>query len=125
MTTYTLTVPKVGDWMNANDRLHHMAKANQTRGWREAAQTVALAARLPRIQTPVRIVATVQIADNRRREVSNLFPTFKACIDGFVAAGLFEDDSDAHVVGPDPRRGYDREPRIEFTITEITTEGES
>jgi Holliday junction resolvase RusA-like endonuclease len=69
----------------------------------------------------VRITATVHIADKRRREVSNLFPTFKACIDGFVDAGILADDSDAHVIGPDPRRGYDKTPRIVFELTEVAS----
>jgi len=51
--------------------------------------------------------------------VSNSFPTFKACIDGFVDAGVLADDSDLHVVGPDPRRGYDGPPRITFTLEEV------
>ena len=123
MTTYTITMPKIARYMSANDRLNRWAKAAQTKAWREAAFYAAHAEFW--IDSPleglVRITATVHIADKRRREVSNLFPTFKACIDGFVDAGLLEDDSDAHVIGPDPRRGFDKVPRIVFELTEATS----
>ena len=119
---YTITVLKVGKYMNANDRPNRWAKAAQTKAWREAAFIEAR--RIPFFYgTPmrplVRITATVHITDKRRREVSNLFPTFKACIDGFVDAGILVDDSDAHVIGPDPRRAYDGPPRITFLLEEV------
>jgi hypothetical protein len=38
---------------------------------------------------------------------------------GFVDAGVLADDSDAHVIGPDPRRGYDKVPRITFELEEV------
>jgi len=124
MTTYTITVPKIGKYMSANDRPNRWAKAAQTKTWREAAffairKQECIEGDAPRLGLDglVRITATVHITDKRRREVSNLFPTFKACIDGFVDAGVLADDSDAHVVGPDPRRGYDKVPRIVFTLT--------
>ena len=123
MTTYTITVPKIARYMNANDRPNRWAKAKATALWREAARIEAIrfnAAWSAGMLIPlVRITATVHIADKRRREVSNLFPTFKACIDGFVDAGILADDSDAHVVGPDPRRAYDGPPRITFTLEEV------
>lgn len=124
--TYTITVPKIARYMSANDRPTRWAKAAQTKAWREAAY---FAARMREsvwgdIQTfegIVRITATVHIKDKRRREVSNLFPTFKACIDGFVDAGILADDSDAHVIGPDPRRGYDAVPCIVFELKEVAS----
>lgn len=123
MSTYTITVPKIAKYMNANDRPNRWAKAAQTKVWRSAsfiAARMALHGPCDKPMRPlVRITATVHIADNRRREVSNYFPTFKACIDGFVDAGLLADDSDAHVIGPDPRRGYDIVPRIVFELTEV------
>jgi len=121
MTTYTITVPKIGKYMSANDRPNRWAKAAQTKMWREAAYFALKAEGFYKLNPPVRITATVHIADKRRREVSNLFPTFKACIDGFVDAGILADDSDAHVIGPDPRRGYDKTPRIVFELTEVAS----
>jgi Holliday junction resolvase RusA-like endonuclease len=119
MSTYTITVPKIAKYMNANDRPNRWRKADATKVWRDLAHMIALKADAPELHGLVRIVATVHIADKRRREVSNYFPTFKACIDGFVDAGVLADDSDAHVVGPDPRRGYDKVPRIVFTLEEV------
>ena len=125
MTTYVITVLKTGKYMSANDRMGWRAKAEQTKYWRDRACFDATLAwggweSMPRRFTGlVRITATVHIADKRRREVSNLFPTFKACIDGFVDAGVLADDSDAHVVGPDPRRAYDGPPRITFELEEV------
>ena len=37
MTTYTITVPKIAKYMNANDRPNKWAKAAQTRVWRAQA----------------------------------------------------------------------------------------
>jgi len=119
MSRYVITVVKIGAYMSANDRPNRWAKAAQTRVWRAQAHSAAINAHAPELHGLVRITATVHIADKRRREVSNLFPMFKACIDGFVDAGILADDSDAHVIGPDPRRGYDKVPRIVFTLEEV------
>jgi len=124
MTTYTITVrlPKGAKYMSANDRPNRWAKAAQTKAWRDTAFVAARAEHfIPRLTGLVRITATVHIADKRRREVSNYFPTFKACIDGFVDAGVLADDSDAHVIGPDPRRAYDGPPRITFELEEVAS----
>jgi len=121
MTTYTITVriPTGAKYMNANDRPNRWAKAAQTKVWRAQAFAAARHSGGDMLHGLVRITATVHIADKRRREVSNYFPTFKACVDGFVDAGVLADDSDAHVIGPDPRRGYDKTPRIVFELTEV------
>jgi len=119
VTTHVIVVPKIKDYMNANDRPHKAAKWRDTKEWRECAADIAGRSGIGSLAGPVRVVATVHIKDRRRREVSNLFPTFKACIDGFVDAGVLADDSDAHVIGPDPRRGYGAEPCIVFELIEI------
>jgi crossover junction endodeoxyribonuclease RusA len=127
MTTYTITVrlPKGAKYMSANDRPNRWAKAAQTKIWREAAYLAVCewgyTPLFMAMSHPVHITATVHIADKRRREVSNYFPTFKACIDGFVDAGVLADDSDAHVIGPDPRRAYDGPPRITFELEEVAS----
>jgi len=121
VTTYTITVPKIAKYMNANDRPNRWDRARAIALWREAGRIAAVTAssRMALPLHPVRIIATVHISDKRRREVSNYFPTFKAIVDGFVSAGILADDSDAHVIGPDPRRGYDKVPRIVFELTEV------
>jgi len=121
MTTISITIPKVGPYMSANDRPNRWAKAASTKEWRDLAHLMAIKADAPELHGLVRITATVHIADKRRREVSNYFPTFKAAIDGFVDAGVLADDSDLHVVGPDPRRGRTLPPRIVFELTEVAS----
>lgn len=58
---------------------------------------------------------TVHSTTNRRRDVGNLYPTVKACLDGIVSdAKVLPDDDDRHVVGPDIRPGAKAE---KFTLT--------
>jgi crossover junction endodeoxyribonuclease RusA len=123
VTTHVIVVDKIADYMNANDRPHKAVKWRQTREWRDHAEECARRSGVPPLTGVVRIVATVHINDRRRREVSNLFPTMKAAIDGFVSAGVLADDSDAHVIGPDPRRGYGSVPCIVFELIEIGESG--
>jgi len=108
--------------MTVSKLLAEWQRVEQVRLWRTAGWAAArLDDTVPR-DKPLgftRIIATVHIANNLRRDVSNYFPTFKACIDGFVDAGILDDDSDAHVIGPDPRRGYTIPPRIVFTLEEL------
>jgi len=40
-----------------------------------------------------------------RRDPANWYPSFKACVDGLVDAGVLNDDDHAHVIGPDMRIG--------------------
>lgn len=48
--------------------------------------------------------------DNTRREVANLQNTSKALVDGLVAAGVFKDDRDEILMGPDNRRTWPNGP---------------
>lgn len=119
MTTFTLEPPCA--YINANDRMHHHAKAKLTRGWRKLT-----AAMLTTSGEPVpaygraHITITYRFPTNHRREVSNLQPTSKAIVDGLVDAGLIPDDDDLHVVGPDNRREWPNGTRrVTVTIEEI------
>lgn len=101
MTTLKLKWP-MKEILTSNQRLHWAQRSTRTKALREAAmdQAVWFAGR------PIKrahIVVTVTWPDKRRRDVHNLMPTIKACVDGFVDAGLLPDDSDAHLVGPDLR----------------------
>lgn len=89
--------------LNANQRLHWAKRSRRTR----AIRTIALMAARGRAPFPeqVRIIAHLSFADNRRRDPDNWAPTTKACIDGFVDAGLLVDDDHKHVIGPDRRIG--------------------
>lgn len=116
MTPLVIVVPQRADWLNSNDRLHRMVKANRTAAWRGAA---AIAARgIAPIEGRVRIVATVRKAHGRRYDAGNYYPTAKACVDGLRDAGVLAEDDNAHVVGPDMRDGgKSASPSLTLTIT--------
>jgi len=108
-----LFVPKADDWLNSNQRLHRMVKANRVRSWREAAAG-AVPPAWEKFEYPVRIVAEVWKDRRGRYDPNNLNTTTKACVDGFVDAGLLVDDDWQHVIGPDHRHGGVGEPGIIF-----------
>lgn len=119
-----LVVPDPGcGLLNANQRLHWSTKAKRTRGWRNATTWHAIARSLPRGLDRVHIVAVVRWPDKRRRDVHNVMPTIKACIDGLVDYGLIPDDNDKHLIGPDLRVGpvlpRGERLRVELTIERI------
>lgn len=77
-------------------------KIRRTKHWRELALVKARGLRLALSRGRVEIV--YRYPDRTRREVSNLQPTSKAIVDGLVDAGIFPDDKDGVLVGPDNRR---------------------
>lgn len=105
----TVDVPR-GLLLNANQRLHWRQKAERSKALREAAAWNAKTAPVwPFGIQPFAVKArcTVRVfwPDRRRRDVHNIMPTIKACIDGFVDSGMLTDDSDKYLVGPDLRVG--------------------
>ena len=102
--TLTLTFAAPCPPLNSNDRLNRYLQASRVKQWRVRAHVAAIQAGKPSLQR-AHVVATFSFADNRRRDVGNFYPTVKACIDGFVDAGVLDDDSDKYVIGPDMRRG--------------------
>lgn len=90
--------------LSANGRYHHMQRHRLSRVLRAAAQHKTRAARVPRLLR-ARIVALYHPPDRRRRDVHNLLPAAKCCVDGLVDAGVLPDDNDDHLIGPDMRRG--------------------
>jgi crossover junction endodeoxyribonuclease RusA len=120
MTSIEFAVP-TGRILNANQRLHWSKRAAMTKLLRVEASLHAHG--LAPMQR-AHLTVAVGWPDKRRRDVSNIAPTFKACIDGFVSdAGLLPDDSDTYLVGPDLRpyvagvKGY---VVLTFTFEEIT-----
>lgn len=111
--TLSLFVPKADEWINSNQRLHRMVKANRVKAWRGAAAE-AVPPGWPVFDQPVRIVAEVWKNRRGRYDPNNLNTTTKACVDGFVDAGLLKDDDWLHVIGPDHRHGGIGEPGIIF-----------
>ena len=91
-------VPAPTGWLNSNDRLHRQAEAKLVKAWREAAKTAA--PERPAYTEPVRIWCEIWKPRANRYDPGNLYPTAKACVDGFRDAGLLVDDDWRHVEGP-------------------------
>lgn len=104
LSELTLTIPAADEWINSNQRLHRMELARRTRAWRYAAYNKALPIDAM-FEGPVRIVATIHKTRAGKWDAGNLYPTAKAIVDGLVDAGLFIDDSNEYVTGPDMRAG--------------------
>jgi hypothetical protein len=117
MTALELFVPKPDEWINSNQRLHRMVKANRVKSWRSAAAR-AVEGWEP-FDSPVRIEAHIYKPRRGRYDPNNLATTTKACVDGFVDAGLLADDDWNHVIGPDHRHGGIGEPGIIFLFTKV------
>ena len=118
MTSIEFAVP-TGRILNANQRLHWAKRSAMTKLLRVEASLHAHG--LAPMQR-AHLTVAVGWPDKRRRDVHNVFSTIKACVDGFVDAGLLPDDSDAHLTGPDLRahvagvKGY---VVLTFTFEEI------
>lgn len=89
--------------LTANQRLYWAQRATTTRVIRyTTSQTV-------RNFPPCELVEVDLIwfvKDKRRRDVDNLLPTFKACCDGVVDAGIVKDDTPEFMVKNMPQIKY-------------------
>lgn len=106
--------------LSANDRRHWATRSKLTRHWRGVALVACKSAinrgDLCRMDS-AQIDVWFSFPTNQRRDVGNLYPTVKACVDGLVDAGLLPDDDDEHLEGPFLHRG-DRGPcSMRFVIT--------
>ncbi|WP_433252940.1 hypothetical protein ACQPYK_08705 [Streptosporangium sp. CA-135522] len=102
--TWTISLPAGTPLLNANQRLHHAPKAKLTAAIREEARKATEEARVPALRC-AHIFGIFCPPTKRRRDVGNLYPSFKAAIDGAVDAGMLPDDSDDYLLGPDMRIG--------------------
>lgn len=119
MTT-TLTITPPCDFINANQRLHHHAKAKLTKAWRQAACEAVVTGFNPDHYDRAHITVAIRFPTNHRRDVGNLYPTAKAIVDGLVDANLLADDDDTRVLGPDLRRHIPNgSPLVTVTITPL------
>ena len=100
-----LTIPAPAPFLNANHRHHWARKARDTKAWRTAAWAQARSERLAPRQSRAHVIVVFHRERRRHADVGNLAPTAKAIVDGLTDAGLWPDDSDAHLVGPDLRTG--------------------
>lgn len=112
---FVIALPTGMKLLNANHRPHHRVRHEVTKELRGAAIAAvrecpalmdALAAAKPGPLFQRAHIIGVYCPPNRgRRDPANLYPSFKAAVDGLVDAGLFEDDDHTRVVGPDMRLG--------------------
>ncbi len=101
---WTLTIPAPAKWLNANDRVDLRRQTPDRRAWRDAGRVYAMQAKLPKLDR-AHLLAELRFADERRRDVHNLYPSIKALVDGLIDYGLLPDDNHRHLVGPDLRYG--------------------
>ncbi|WP_258933218.1 hypothetical protein [Nesterenkonia pannonica] len=115
--TQTLYIPKLYEWMNANQmrKWHWSKRSKLNRLWRHDAHRIARSEQLRPLQR-AHILIEVHKTTNARYDPGNLHPTAKAIVDGLIDYGLLPDDDALHLDGPDIRPG-EKECRPGFTIT--------
>lgn len=109
-----LTIPLTdAQWkanhLSMNQRLSHHPRNDRTQYWRQHVRALAKNQRVGKVGR-ARVEVWFRFPVNQRREVANLQPTSKAIVDGLVDAGVFEDDRDELVIGPDNRRTWPNGP---------------
>lgn len=82
--------------LTLNQRSHWAVKARRTAQIVDEVIVRCRAAKLPAL-TYATVTLHYSPPDNRRRDVDNLVPTSKACLDGIVRAGALTDDSPEYV----------------------------
>lgn len=98
---FTLEIPKLADWLNANVKRHWAANGKLVKAWRHGAHIYARQAKLPKGLDRVRVDVYVWKSSKRAYDPANLHPTVKACVDGIVSDyGLLPDDSSEYLAGP-------------------------
>ncbi|MEV5953759.1 hypothetical protein AB0M11_08270 [Streptomyces sp. NPDC051987] len=112
---FVIALPAGLKQINSNHRINRHDRARLTKKIRESAFEAvsecpalmdALAAAKPGpLFQRAHILGIVHPGSDRRADPANLYPSFKAAVDGLVDAGLFEDDDHTRVLGPDMRLG--------------------
>ncbi|MFF4552769.1 hypothetical protein [Streptomyces sp. NPDC001422] len=115
---YVIELPTGLKLLNANRQLHYKRRMEYVAKLRAAAMEAvsdspslmdALAAAKPGpLFHRAHILGVLHPPTDGRRDPANWYPSFKACVDGLVDAGLFEDDDHTRVLGPDMRLGAKR-----------------
>lgn len=111
----SIWVPAPAPWINSNTRIHRMQVAKLSAAWR--AKAAEIAPGMSPFGYTVRIVAHIWKPRRGRYDPNNLNSTTKACVDGFVDAGILADDDWNHVHGPDHRHGGIGPAGIQFEFT--------
>lgn len=92
--------------LNANRLPSRYEKAARTKALREKARLLGqVHASRQKITARTRVVFIYEFPRGGRRDAANWHPTTKALMDGLVDAGLWPDDSNRYVEGPDNRIG--------------------
>lgn len=94
ITHITINRPEGLKFMNANHRPHHHERARLTRQWRALGRTAGetLQAHTPTHYSRAKLTYTTTKTTRRCYDPPNLYPTYKAILDGLVDAGIFDDD---------------------------------
>lgn len=100
--TFKIEFPPGMPLLSANGREHWSKRASGTSTIRMLARN--LSSDIPRL-SKVKIRCIYYAANNRRRDTANLYPSFKAAIDGLVDSGVLKDDSDRYVASLEITRG--------------------
>jgi len=116
MTVLTFDWPRPP--LNANQRLHWAQKAKATKRVRAATCWYALATKL-KANSRIIVQLTWVVADKRRRDSDNIYPTFKAMCDGLVDAGIVPDDTPEYMDKRAPLIRYEPggSARLELKVT--------
>jgi crossover junction endodeoxyribonuclease RusA len=102
---YRVVVAAPAVWLNSNDRdATWHRRSDVSKLWREKAGYAALAVGV-RPMARAYVVAECRFVTRRRRDVGNVYPTVKACVDGLIDMRMLPDDNDECLIGPDLRRG--------------------
>jgi len=122
--TLTVTVTGPDKWLSSNGREHHMPRARATKEWQLISQfrtRQAMRDTSTGQMGAAELDITVHWPDKRRRDAHNTAPTWKAAIDGAVAAGLLADDSDRYLRAVTIRATVTAgtRPRMDMTWTEV------
>lgn len=88
--------------LSMNDRQHYKARSSKVAYVRNTARMMAVASGRPWFDKAW-VLVVVKFPDRRVRDPNNYHAMTKPIIDGFVDAGVFEDDSLDFVLGPDIR----------------------
>ncbi|WIC88848.1 RusA-like resolvase [Streptomyces phage OnionKnight] len=112
---FVIALPAGLKLLNSNQRLHHHDRRRITAKLRAAAMEAvadspslmeALAAAKPGpLFQRAHVLGVIHPGTHRRADPANLYPSFKAAVDGIVDAGLLEDDDHTRLLGPDMRLG--------------------
>ena len=116
---WVLEFPAGQELLNSNHHAHWRRRQRLTKELRELAGWLARIHHVPGLGR-AHILAEYQPPDRRRRDPANLYPSWKAAIDGLVDTGVFPDDDALHLDGPDMRLGpVHPRGRLVLTITEL------